>query len=116
MPVRRCRAFQNLLVNHLSQSETMSRGKPFLQYQWLKNRLATSLAFMFIRQGTRRISAPSQSVIVIILSWPCSSGSGLMKSMEMESPCLSGTGSGCSGPAGLVVRLLFLAHSGQAGM
>lgn len=61
------------------------------------------------------MSAPSRSVIVMIPSKPRSVGNGPMKSIATESPRWSGTGSGCRGPVGFVVRLLLRAHSGQAG-
>ena len=44
IPVRACEAFQNLEVNSLSQSETMSRGRLFSQYQLSKNMTARSSA------------------------------------------------------------------------
>jgi hypothetical protein len=61
--------------------------------------------------GTSLISAPSLSVRVSKQSKPPSRGKGPMKSMATESPRLSGTGSGCKGPIGLVVEDLFCWHS-----
>jgi hypothetical protein len=52
-----------------------------------------------------------QSVIVMMLLNPLSEGSGPMKSIVTESPCSSGTKSGCNGLIGLIVIDSFLWHS-----
>jgi len=66
MPVRQCNAFQNFDTNNFSLSEIMSNGKPFSQYQCLKNTDANPSADMSIHVGAICMSEPSQSVMVKI--------------------------------------------------
>jgi hypothetical protein len=103
MPVRWCNAFQNFDTNNLSLSEIISSGKPFSQYQCLKNTVANPSANMSVRVGAIHMSEPSRSVIIKIQLKPSSSGSGPTKSIATEAPCSSGTGNGCNGPLGFDV-------------
>ena len=65
-----------------------------------------------IWQEMRQISAkPSQSVIVINMLYPLSTGSSPIKSMLMLSKWLYGTKRGYRGPTGLEVLLLFYIQS-----
>jgi hypothetical protein len=84
MPEIIVKCFQNLDMNNLSRSETMSVGNPFSQYQWLKNITANSFAVREVEVGIMRMSDPRRSVIVRIQLWPWLSGSGPMKSIEMD--------------------------------
>jgi hypothetical protein len=65
--------------------------------------------------GTIRMSEPRWSVKVSMQSYLSSFGSGPIKSIATESQQQSGTGSGCSGPTGFVVRDLLRWHSAQEG-
>ena len=91
-------------MNNLSLSDTISAGNPFSQYQCLKNRDANDSALMSVLVSTIRISDPSWSVIVSIQLNPSSLGRGPTKSIVTEDPLSSGTGRGCNGPHGLLVR------------
>src|ERR1700761_7116833 len=102
-----CKAFQNRDTKSLSWSETMSSGRPFSQYHSLKNICASSSAVNVVFVGMMWMSEPDLSVKVTMLLEPSSGGSGPMKSIATESQRWSGTGSGCSGPTGFVVRDLF---------
>ena len=76
MPEIMVRCFQKADMNNLSLSETMSNGRPFLQYQWLKNKTMSSFAVSLVDVGMMRMSEPSQSVMVRIQSCPSSKGRG----------------------------------------
>ena len=114
-PVKQCSALQNLEINNLSLSDTISVGKPFSQYQFLKNSDANASAVMSVRVGTMCISDPNRSVIVRIQLKPSSSGSGPTKSIATDDPLSSGTGRGCNGPRGLIVCDLLCWHCTQPG-
>jgi len=105
-----------LLTNNLFLSLTMSSGRLFSQYHRSKNCAENGSAAMSVLDGVMCMSAPRKSVIVTMQLKPSSSGQGPIKSIAMELPCSSGMGRGCSGPAGLVVLLLFLWQSMQVGM
>ena len=107
IPVSLCSSFQKRDRKILSWSDTISRGRPFSQYQCRKKRSANCSAVIVVVVGTIRISDPSQSVNVTRLSYPSSIGRGPMKSIATESQWSSGTGSGCSGPMGFAVLDLF---------
>src|SRR6266702_838079 len=111
-----CSFFQKRARNSLSRSDTISKGSPFSQYQLSKNISASFSAVRVEIVGIRRISEPRRSVRVRIMSKPLSLGSGPMKSIATESHRLLGTGSGCNGPMGLVVRDLLRWQSAQPGM
>ena len=115
-PQRECKAFQKWDINNLSLSEIMSKGNPFSQYQWSKNKIARSSVVMSTWMGTIRILAPMQSVIDKIQLNPESSFSGLMKSIVMDFPWPYGTGRGCKGPGVLDVEILFYWHGSHDGM
>ena len=72
----------------------ISKGRLFLQYQWLKNRQAMFSAVGVVIVGTICMSELRQSVRVMMQSYPLSSGSGPMKSIVTESHHSSGTGKG----------------------
>ena len=110
MPDRQCNAFQNLDMNSLSQSEMISTGSLFLQYQCSKNRPASRLADKSILVGIIWMSAPSLSVVVRIQSIPLSVGKGPIKSIATLSPRLFGTGKGCKGLGRFVVGDLLCWH------
>lgn len=103
MLVSLCNVHQNLEMNNLSQSEMISEGRPFSQYQLSKNRVASFSAVMSVHVGISLTSEPRQSVMVSRQLKPSSSGSGPIKSIAILSPHSSGIGRGCKGPAGLVV-------------
>ena len=115
IPVSLCNSFQKWDRKSLSRSDTISRGRPFSQYQCLKNRCAISSAVNVVVVGMMRILDPRWSVNVMMLLWPPSGGNGPMKSIATESQWLSGMGSGCSGPIGFDVFDLFHWHSAQDG-
>jgi hypothetical protein len=100
MPVRQCKAFQNLDTNNLSLLDMMSRGRPFSQYQCLKNIDASPSADMSVCVGIIRMSDLSQSVIVKIQLRPSSSGKGLTKYIAIEAPLSSEMGNGSNCPFG----------------
>ena len=56
IPVSMLRCFQKADMKSLSRSETMSKGKPFSQYQLSKNRTASSLAVSVVVVGMMRTS------------------------------------------------------------
>ena len=95
-------AHQNLFMKSLSWLDMISKGRSFLQYQWLKNSDVNSCAVIVLQQEMRRMSAAKQSVMVTSMLKLSSSGSGPMKSIATKSPHLSGTGKGFSGPIGTV--------------
>lgn len=115
MPVSLCKAFQNLDMNSLLRSETISVGRPFLQYHLSKNKYVRSSAVMSVLIGTSCISLPKQSVRVMMQFLLLSSGSGPIKLIATESLLLSGMGRGWSQPYGLIVDDLFHWQSGQEG-
>ena len=94
----------------------MSLGRPFLQYQWLKNRSARFLAVMSVHVGMIHTSDPSRLVIERIQSKRLSRGRGPIKSMATLSPWSSGIGRGCKEPAGFLVDDLFRRQSVHKGM
>ena len=94
----------------------MSFGKPFSQYQWVKNSRASSSAVMVVQVGIIRMSEPSLSVIDKIQLKLSSSGRGPMKSIATLSPRSSGIGRGCRGPVGFRVEDLFHRQSVQEGI
>ena len=87
-------------MNNLLWSETMSNGKPFSQYHFSKKVSVSCSAVNEENEGTIWILDPSQSVKVIIVSKPLSSGKGLMKSIATESQHASGMGNGWRGLLG----------------
>ena len=90
--------------------ETISRGSPFSQYQFLKKISASSSPTRDVVQGRMWTSEPKRSVSVTMQSKPSSTGNGPIKLIATESHHSSGTGKGCSGPMGFVVDVddLFL--------
>ena len=102
-------------MKSLSRSEIILSGMPFSQYHLVKKRCTSSSTFWDMVHRINLTSAPSLSVNVSKQSKPSSGGEGPMKSMATESPQLSGTGRGCKGPIGLVVKDLFRWHSTQEG-
>jgi hypothetical protein len=115
MPVRQCSAFQNLDTNNLSQSDIMSKGRLFLQYQCFKKIDASASADISVHVGIICMSDPSQSIIVKMQLKPSSSSSHLTKSIATDVPRLSGTGNGCNGPFGFDVDDLLHWQSTQPG-
>lgn len=83
-PVIIVRFFQEADIKSLSLSNTISRGRPFSQYQQSKNRISSCFAEREVVVGMIRISEPRQSVMVRIQLCPLSSGSGPMKSIEID--------------------------------
>jgi hypothetical protein len=116
IPVISISCFQKFEINNLLQSEIISSGRPFLQHQFSKKRIAQSSAVRVVCVGMMHTSEWSRSVIINIQSKPLSIGKGPMKSIKIESPQSSGTGRGCRGPVGLDVELLFHMHSVQEEM
>ena len=110
------RCFQKDDINNLSWSEIILSGRPFSQYQWSKKRTASSLALRVVEVGIILISEFSLSVMVSIQSCPWSLGRGPIKSIDMESQHLSGTGNGWSGPEAFLVLDLLHWQSGQEGI
>ena len=72
--------------------------------------MAGSSVVMSIQVGKIQISAPMQSVIDKMQLNPKSSFSGPMKSIVMDFPQPSGTGSRCKGPGVVDVEDLFCWH------
>lgn len=91
-PVSLCKAVQKAEMRSLSQLDTMSVGRPFLQYQWVKNSLATSSAITNVLQGMNLALEPRQSVTVKIVLKLSSTGKGPMKSIAIKEQ-------GCTGMA-----------------
>ena len=78
------KCFQKADMNSLSRSEIMSKGRPFSQYQWSKNKTASSFAVSLVDVGMIRTSDPRRSVMVRIQSCPWSKGRGPMKSIVID--------------------------------
>lgn len=106
-PVSLCKAFQNFDMKSLSRTETILSGSPFSQYQWSKKREARASAVKSVQVGISRTSDPRRSVIVSRQLKPLSRGKGPTKSIATLSRRLSGIGSGCRGPAGLLYWICF---------
>ena len=70
IPVSLCNSFQKQDRKSLSRSDTISRGRPFLQYQCVKNRCAISSAINVVIVGMMQILDPRQLVNVMMLLWP----------------------------------------------
>ena len=115
-PVNLCGAHQNFKTKILSQSEMISLGNLFSQYQWLKNKTARSSVVMSVQVGIIWLLEPRWSVIDRMQSKLPLSGKGPIKSVAMLSSWSSGIRRGCKGPEGLCVLDLFLRHSVHEGM
>ena len=116
MPVMVWSLFQKQDMHSLSWSEMISKGNLFSQYHLSKNVSASSLAVRVEVVGMICILDLRQSVKVMIVSNPLSTGRGPMKLIATESHWASGMGKECRGPTGLVVSDLFLWQSEQDGM
>ena len=93
-PVSLCSARQKRDIKSLSRSEMKLRGRPLVQYQFVKKRSARPSAVRSVVHGMILTSDPERSVNVVIQSKPLSSGKGPMKSIATESQRSSGTGKG----------------------
>ena len=82
-----CKAVQNLDTKSLLWSEIISLGRPFSQYQLLKNIMARSSTVMLVFVGTIQMSKLRRSVIVRIQSNPSSNSNGPMKSRATPLSC-----------------------------
>ena len=103
-------AFQKWDMKSLLQLKIISSSSLFSQYQLSKRSTAKLLALTSVCVGCTQMLALVQSVIMTMLSFSSSSGSGPMKSMATLLPCLSGTESGCNGSVDHFVVLLLRWH------
>src|SRR5262245_41018476 len=102
MPSSRTRYCQNLEVNILSRSDTMSDGRPWRRKMCWRKRRATSVAVAVVLVAMKWAILVRRSTTTKMASFPTDeAGRPTIKSIEIDSHGRKGTGSGTRKPWGL---------------